>query len=654
MDDPRQHHRRAEEPDGPSSPGRWFVRGVILVSAAIIVFSLDWFHVDLPARERAIAASPPTPRAGESCVVLAADADAIAASSRKGTFRELDLSYAWLNVLEQEVGPADLVDPERLPTVLPHARWVILSSSVFTDSFDPGIWTRHLAPWVAGGGALVLDRPNRAWLAAIGFDGPFEEREIRPSAWRVVNVETGHPQDLPLPRISLSAVLPNPDPRWTCILEAVTPTEARLPVVLGQRRGLGYILLAAADLPRLLVVTQQGMPEDDFSVVNRHTEILNPRRLETNDLVADPVMLTNDVPSADIVERAVVDALAAEVPIPRWWYFPEGATGAAAVTQDDEAFGDNALWMLEDDAEHGRRSTTFFVAGGRLTATAWQRCAGKGAGGGIHWNRRKDMAGGWDRFGIWLFRPFHRMRSLEAQLRVLEPVLGTPILVNRNHFLAWSAHYTRDFRVLAANGIRLDSSYGTDWGCRGYLFGTGLPFHPLDANGCPFRLLEVPQIWADNIAGADSAWVSGVLRDASERYHELVVSLYHPDSFTWLPEDPLGGYRTRELNFETAEALGMWTPTFPELLAWWNARAESRFAAEKTPGGLTIRYAIDHEGAAMRWDGPPPARVVDAMGRELNVVSRLHPVSGRAFSLIETPRGEGTVRMFFGEEATEP
>jgi hypothetical protein len=251
-----------------------------------------------------------------------------------------------------------------------------------------------------------------------------------------------------------------------------------------------------------------------------------------------------------------------------------------------------------------------------MTARGYHRLQSGGHEIGLHWDRYEWF----ERVGIPGFRPLLRGVSLEDQAKKLATISGRRPTLNRNHWLVWEGDFAATFRKLAAAGFTGDSSYGpTGLEIAGYLFGTGLPFHPLDTNGSVFSLLELPFHLQDDeafsieafralLCGAEGQTVGVVIHPGTMRYRASrdVVRLLR-DAATLAREERLEPARVGDF------------------LAFWRARSAATIRSlPETPAfrvecigfdGAVLDLPQVHRGralASVTLDGhdPAPDRIV--------------------------------------------
>jgi hypothetical protein len=454
---------------------------------------------------------------------------------------------------------------------------------------------RSSATWLADG---LADSLTLARLRATPLETPVPHRLDPLSAW------------LPLVRVNAPGAAPG---------------DEGTAVSLGPR-GTGGILLVDLPLARQLVVWQQGRPDDDFTIPLRHRAEAGVRFCQPNALVADAGLLDTLHPHADAWERLLAACVERARPVPRLWYFPPTFDGAWAMTHDDENFGDLSRWMTSEEKRQGAASTLYIIPQ-KITPRGVGDLASDGADLALHWWR--GWSGDMTRpLGLFGWHPARRICSLVEQRDRLQS-LGTPAPVtsNRTHALMWDAHFTRDFRRLEAAGFTLDSTYGPS-GPRqlGYLFGTGFPFHPLDIDGRPFRLLEVPFLYQD-----DENWRPDLdetlLRDSATSLHELLVPLYHATTMRWQPSAAvMDGYLA---SFASARRWNHWLTTVEGYRQFWTARAAAPLTRGAQPGEYATATGPADNLALMV---PPGARALAADGRE--PPGRAVTLMGRAYRLV--------------------
>jgi hypothetical protein len=288
------------------------------------------------------------------------------------------------------------------------------------------------------------------------------------------------------------------------------------------------------------------------------------------------------------------------------------------MTHDDEALGGKAEWMPADETARGVPSTCFYVGTGTTDRASLKRVLDGGHTVGIHWDREMREVEGFRPLGPWL-----REISLARQRERLRERLpdSVPIRTSRTRSLPWGGPYARTFAQLAAQGIELDSSYGPEDGCRGYLFGTGYPFRPLAESGLPFPLLELPYQHSEREAGCDGAYLTALARESLAGDHAAIVSLFHPASWSWAPS--VETYRLwRQLPLQMA-ALGHPALTMETVVDFARSRRDAKVTVEEEDADrAVIEVDVPEEAAGLfvtlpAWIGGRKVSVEGTQARDL-------------------------------------
>lgn len=543
-------------------------------------------------------------------------------------FSRRDWGLAWLNTLEQEIGPARALDVGTFSAdSLRHLSLVIVSAGA-AGALD-ATRIQALAAFVGDGGALIaeLPGPGLAALTGVSGDGVSEAAE----AFRPLEADSAFlPQRADLAALPLYTRLA----RDRGLASDVT-TLARLagrPAVVRRDVGAGRVVSLLCDFGLFLVATQQGRPEEDDTIASRYPGLLSPR-LESNDLMVDSAYARNEVPLVDLLERAVLAEVRDRVLVPGLWYWPDGAPGVYLMSHDDEGWAEKGEWMPLDETARGVASTCFLVTEYGLGAGTPERLIAGGHAVGLHWNRYLERVAGLPKIGPWLEEV-----PLDAQVRQLSELLpeATPLRLNRLHYLAWMPDWTRPFRQMEAAGIELDSSYGPDFKCSGYLFGTAFPFHPLDSTGLPFRLIEIPYQHSEMDGGADSLFLGRLAGWSAAGDHAAIGSLFHPPFWLWTPS--VAVFRFWQGAPGILARAGHPALTLDQVLDFMKARSGTRLNCRRIgpeaweiqvtppPGAAGLRIALpaDLGGRELLVDTPGSTRCRTLGGRPRMLV----PVSG--------------------------
>ncbi len=512
------------------------------------------------------------------------------------SFSSMPADQAWGNFLLQEVGSFRILAARDLSEeALASVALVIVPEGCEGRLAPEG--RRALESFATAGGVAVYERA-RPDAATVPARAEPPAKASRPAALRTVHVSGCADSMTDAETLDSLRAVPLACPEvaspasdgWESLVEGTSDSAGPIRDVLiaGRRAGEGGAIEVRFPFARHLLAWQQGSCEEDFTIPLRYRAEAGVSFCQPNALVPDRRFLQAQFPHADAFERLLMAAIEWVRPIPRLWYFPYADDGCYAMTHDDENFGDRSTAITEEEARRGVVSTVFVIPD-RITSPGIRSMTEMGTEIGLHWWR------GWSEevvrpIGVAGFQPLKKTLSLSEQIARLDR-LGAEgrLFSNRVHGLVWDTHYVRDFRRLEAAGIRLDSTYGpAGSGQLGYLFGTGFPFHPIDTNGRPFGLMEVPFVFQD-----DENWDPGLderlLAASSRSYHELIVPLYHCTTMRWKPSAELmEGWLA---SYETARSYRHWVTSLEGYLAFWRARNAAGLARGASPGEFTIAQA---------------------------------------------------------------
>jgi len=459
-------------------------------------------------------------------------------------------SLNWINFLEQEFGGFSIYSS--VEKALDSDPRVLIVSSTKVRELGYGN-SRHILEWVSSGRTLVVELPENVSFEITGI----EMRREYPSIQRkssVVSIrldsELGT-ETVTLPwQASIAPVV-------RCADVSVVLEVDGHPAVVKRRVGNGSIISLLFDLSKQLMVFQQGLPAQNLKLRNTRG---HPDVLDAPDLVCCNEMFNSTLPYADIVERLLCQLLEQDSPVPRPWYFPYPFDGVALMTHDEDWFGDRSIFVSRKEASQNYASTFFIIPAGPITKHGLEKMKALGTDIQIHWNRET-------RRWLVLFKKLDG--SLRKQIQLTEEKTGKRPTLCRIERLRWGKCYTRPFQIMEAQGILLDSSYGpAGHRGKGYLFGTGLPFHPIDTNGLPFKIYELPILVQVRYGGANASFISLLMNQSRYRFHETINVLYHP-------ADLVEGQPAREdwLQFSAiARQNNHALMTMYGFLEWWQAR----------------------------------------------------------------------------------
>ncbi|HSG98862.1 MAG TPA: hypothetical protein VLB27_02365, partial [candidate division Zixibacteria bacterium] len=367
----------------------------------------------------------PLLRADGAAVVLLVDTGAIRDAGSTGSFSATDWSYGWLNLLLQEEKRFDILD---------------VTSNVDLSRYQLAIFTRSAAP--AAPALLRQSHPLRVVIEtppAATLDSLTGGAVTRDAAPLTVHLDEFD---------------------FDVVTDPLTGDDLRPALTLSGEtlateftRNDQTVIFTAFDFGALAVETQQGRPNDDFSVTPHVSKKTGRYPLVTSDLVADSSYFERFTPFFDLFEHRFWSALSGGRPATPLW--DNSPRGAFVMSHDEEGVGRHAAWMAQQENRWGVRSATL-VTPAAVDSAALAAIYQAGGEVGLH----VDKYSYFDRPGLPGLRPLRTVFPVAEQIRRLKDRGARELVVNRTHWLQWSDHYTKPLRILAAAGVQLDLSYG--------------------------------------------------------------------------------------------------------------------------------------------------------------------------------------------------
>ncbi|MFW5968962.1 MAG: hypothetical protein ACOCV2_15665, partial [Persicimonas sp.] len=388
----------------------------------------------------------PIEREADSDVLVVVDYDEIADSG--DTFEERDFSVAWINLFEQEIGPVSVATPGTLEAdQIEKARLIVLTSSV--SGHVPEKLRSRFREHALDGDVLVVERPEGEMREDFAADGRAGERDAEAITYArgVEDRFEKHLLEMPLSTQIIGSTGPHERAKTHLSIDGA-------PAIYATPIGDGTVIVVDFDLGEQLVGMQQGRPGSDFRVGDDGD---NPH---TSDLIAEKNLRTSTVPYADLLERFIVHGVIGYyTPLPTFWPFPGGAQGALVAVHEDRSLGDGGGWMLDYETERGAVSTLFSSVDANLSASAASVIHRQGGEIGLAWRKEATPLEIRERVGVGAFEPLVRPLDLETQVETLEEATSRSVRSARVAGGYWDEHWARPFSVMAAEGIRTDTSF---------------------------------------------------------------------------------------------------------------------------------------------------------------------------------------------------
>lgn len=456
----------------------------------------------------------------------------IAATKERTGRGEFVRPFAWVDALRQEYGPTSVVDVGTVNgEFLRNYRYVIVTESASSSSRMME-QRSALESFVTNGGILALELPQGVLRTAFSADGDGGWRS--PSAiTAVAGVDETTGADLmamPLITRFIGSVRPVEGAKTHMAMDGA-------PVIYSKPVGKGRVITVDFALAAQLSAVQQGTPGNRMRV--------KPRRagqpVRSTDLIAAPQLFGSSVPYADVLERFVVHTvLGYQEPLFFFWPYPHQGRGALLSSHQSRYVSGRPLWMSVHEREAKARTITFVASPDPQRPTTSFTEPEHVDHAALLWVVDPRDAGLQKAWGVLGLHPVIQPLTLDAQRRGLtrsftglrtEDIHGIRTWSGR-----WSENFVEPFRIMQAHGFRYDSSYGPVPGLpQGYLFGTCQPFRPVDAQGLPFSIHEVPVCFIDPSTDNDLQLVGRALRRASEAM-DVVHVLTSADAFRDQPD----------------------------------------------------------------------------------------------------------------------
>lgn len=490
-------------------------------------------------------------------------------SQTPSSFGEMSFSLAWLNSVQQEIGPVTHIDATQFVNAdLTRYRAIILTKSASHQD----AWAPKLRSFLERGGTLILEMPQGALRTIASADGLGGVRTAQ-------NVTYAAGLDEPflkaLAAVDLSSL--------TQVIGSAGPLEGSetfltidgVPVIYAKNYAVGRVITVDFNYGMMITALQQGRPLDDFHLRNMR----DSAALETSDLALAEHVST-ELPLADLMERFFFyGVLDASFPVVGFWPFFDGLDGALIVTHQAGVAGDKANWMAQYEASFRATSTLFARAPLAMTQLGLTELEQYHSELGLAVDLNN---GSRNPYGPFKFSPVWRQLSVYEQAADFKSKLDDnyPLISSQTVDGNWGEHYTKTFRVLQAAGFRADASYRAPYDMPGYAFGTGMPYMPIDTNGQIFNILEFPISFSSILTQEDADRIGQFLENSQKEVHACIGVSFDPNFFDDQPS--VERFMAWKSVYRMASAHGHWLtgilPFFRFSRARFNAELQSKLS----------------------------------------------------------------------------
>ena len=553
--------------------------------------------------------------------------DEITKSSSKKKFDLQDWSYAWINALIQEVGSFSSIDIIQFSWDLIKSRRVVIISKSACNRM-PTNSIKILNKFVRNGGVLLLEQPSNKFKKLSGII----LSQIKTKPIKVSYIDKDYESYYILKKMPLATNL-----NKVLSLSRDVKIIARfdnLPSIVYKHQGKGEVISLCFDFGLQLVSLQQGVPQNNYTVTDK-TSLKD--FCESQDLVLDKSLENNEYPFADILEKLVLEIINSFQPIPRLWYVKDNYLGAFIMTHDEDYFGDGVKYMLDEEARF-KATSTFFVAPSKKISGSILRLLTKNSEFAIHWDRMEYFLKS-------IFNnTFDDGKDLKNQINLLESNYDIKITSNRNHFLKWDNHYTNTLRELYNNGINVDSTYGPNNG-KGYLFCTSYGFYPLDTNGKPIPILEIPFHTQELRAGADLDYIKCLIKSNQTQYHGIISLLFHP-------QKSLPGMKARSAwlgSIKKARDCGHWITNFAQFYEFFQNRQNTIIKSKFD--SMVLSISADSCGLSLIVPTNSNRKTINKIKINGNSIKSYKSIKilGFKYHLVILPKGKISLKIYYNK-----
>lgn len=570
-----------------------FLKWDLLVLFVLAILVLGFSFLQKPRFEpadspRSEGSRPPDRTEGDILLLLPATPAATASN-----FSDLDCSYSWFNALWHHYGAFATATLDSLsPQLLAGRAVVIVPARVAHESSSQV--RQVLEDFTRGGGQLVVEMPRQEWAHLTGLATSGEVRQAR-----TITATEGlgfqgplreHLSDVPLSGRLLPAadLLPRPTGPVVFAVE-------EQPGYLIQPLGEGQVHAVLFDFACSLVALHQGRPTRDLEFGPPGSDPWLPSSIR----VAHERLLTAHVPYADLLQKALFGRLSEARPVPRLWPFPGKYRGALMTMLPSEDMPRAAIGYADWAHRNGAASTILATADG-FTESQAALAREVSAQLGLIWIVGQTRPALAEPAGIGAIQPFLRELSLPQQQARLAQTIGLSqgdsIRLVRTEKGLFQNHWSETFRVMAAAGLRVDASFGPSEPSQfGYLFGTGMPFYPIDERGLPLPILESPFVLHGG--SISSPRLQRMLGNSRTAFHQPLLVSLPADAMAKEPAAGiLLGYRKLH---EQGRAYQHWVTTLGDYVDFLTARRQSALTSQWSIRDSRLTISVNLLGARL-------------------------------------------------------
>jgi hypothetical protein len=386
-------------------------------------------------------------------------------------------------------------------TTLAQAKIVILSPAVLEPA-----QIDMLTTFCQNGGRLVCLRPSLRLGQALDLVPTYAAQKggflrIQPRA----AVADGLPH-VPIQIHGMADHWRTPDGSdWTTVASLSPGDTAALPAgapaVLTTEVGQGRVAIFAYDLGQTVVRIRQGDPARANTLSAELDGVYRPSEMFVGHLDPDAAQ----VPQADVhtaLLAHVIDALTADMPLPRLWYYPQATQRSVVIMTSDGDWSKLEEFDELIDAVEARqgRITFYLVPTTRVTPELAAEWTARGHVISVHPDV-SSLASPSKPFGAY---------ALDEQIHLVQDMLstsvhghrerfGVPVRTVRQHAVRWRG-YLDAARDLADLGVEMDLNYVSIAPFSAtYMTGSGRPMRFIGEDGRPLDILQQSTLFSEDL-----------------------------------------------------------------------------------------------------------------------------------------------------------
>lgn len=627
---------------------RWDLLALVVIVALAMGFAAIQNPSFQPAESATSPGSKPPDRSEGDVLLVVPMAPAAQATS----FDTMDCTFSWFNALWQHFGtfataPKDAINPQLLAghsvVILPSRVAAGVSSTARED----------LEKFTRQGGQLIIETPREGWEPITGISTVGAITRAR-SVTAAEGLGIQGPQRDELLKVPLSGrLLPaaelEPRPSGPVIFDV-----EEQPGLVVEPLGDGHVYSLLFDFACSLLAMHQGKPtrELEFGPPDGEPWLASEER------VAFEELLTTPIPYAEVLQRALFDRLPEARPMPRLWPFP-GHYSGAAMTIHTAQENPRAAFGYADRARKQDASSTIFAAPDYFTAQHVGLTETVNADVGLLWVLGQQRPPITEGVGFGAIEPWARELNLERQKTKLQSRMadGKTISQVRTEGTLWRSDWDTTFRTLAAAGLRIDTSFGPSESSHyGYLFGTGMPFYPLDDRGRPLPVMELP--FAFDGASISSTRLQQLFEVSQSGFHQPIVVSLAADA---MQREPSVGILLGFRDFHgLARDHDHWLTTVADYSDFLTARRHSVITSQWSPHQARLTISVNLLGARLSSapDGAIPSVAIPTryQGREIDRIEiddedvEFDTATRSGFDderLVQLPPGRHVISVFY-------